>query len=306
MVELTASAVGDDLHRLTVKITNRTPLAAAQDSSRDEALMRSLVSTHTILGVEDGEFISLTDPPEKCKSHAAQCNNIGAWPILVGHEPERDTMLSSPIILSDYPELAPESPGDLFDSTEIDEILTLRILTLTDEEKRAAAAVDDRVRQILIAALDATGSRSTDEPSRDASACARFRGPRFNRSRAMDDWNPFADDCNRPEKAGSRLRRRRRIESRRSTSASGRWAGADIMDIALDSGKTALIVGIEQDYEDRIHLAVTVDDDPGNDFGRTGQPGHRFFFGIDEVESRFPPAPNNESELKGETSMAKL
>ena len=54
-------------------------------------------------------------------------------------------MLSAPIILSDYPQIAPESPGDLFDGTEIDEILTLRIMTLTDAEKQAMIAVDDRV-----------------------------------------------------------------------------------------------------------------------------------------------------------------
>jgi hypothetical protein len=60
---------------------------------------------------------------------------------------------------------------------------------------------------------------------------------------------------------------------------------ADAMDIALD-GKSATIVGIEQDYEDRIHLAVTVDDDPGHDLGRDGKPGHRFYFGIDEVEAQ--------------------
>jgi len=58
---------------------------------------------------------------------------------------------------------------------------------------------------------------------------------------------------------------------------------ADVFDMAL-SGRTATIVGIEQDYEDRIHVAVTVDDDPGKELGLSGQPGHRFFFGIDEIE----------------------
>jgi hydrogenase maturation protease len=149
LVELSAIPLGDDLHQITIKITNRTPLPGASGSTRDQALMRSLVSTHTILGIESGEFVSLTDPPEKWKTQAAGCRNIGTWPVLVGQEPARDTILSSPIILSDYPELAPESPGDLFDSTEIDEILTLRIMTLTDDEKRAAAGVDDRVRQLL-------------------------------------------------------------------------------------------------------------------------------------------------------------
>jgi hydrogenase maturation protease len=67
----------------------------------------------------------------------------------VGEEGERDAMLSSPIILYDYPQIAPESPGNLFDGTEIDEILALRILTLTDDEKREMQHADARSRQIL-------------------------------------------------------------------------------------------------------------------------------------------------------------
>jgi hypothetical protein len=58
---------------------------------------------------------------------------------------------------------------------------------------------------------------------------------------------------------------------------------ADLLDIALE-GKTATIEAIEQDFEDRIYLAVTVDDDPGKDLGRQGKIAHRFFFGVEEVE----------------------
>ena len=116
---------------------------------RDEGLLRSLVSTHTILGLRAGEFVSLLDPPDPWRDLAAGCRNEGTWPVLVGENGAKDTMLSSPIILYDYPQVAPESPGDLFDSTEIDEILTLRILTLTDEEKQTMAAVDERARALL-------------------------------------------------------------------------------------------------------------------------------------------------------------
>jgi hypothetical protein len=147
VVEVSASPVCGAIFKLTVRIVNQTQLA--EGGTRDEALMRSLISTHTVLGVGEGEFVSLTDPPTELKSQAAACRNIGTWPVLVGDAPQSDTMLSSPIILPDYPLLAPESPGDLFDGTEIDEILTLRILTLTDEEKEAAAGVDHRVRDLL-------------------------------------------------------------------------------------------------------------------------------------------------------------
>ncbi len=58
---------------------------------------------------------------------------------------------------------------------------------------------------------------------------------------------------------------------------------ADILDMAL-KGKTATIASIEQDFEDRVYLAVTVDDDPGHDLGVQGKPGHRFFYRPEEVE----------------------
>jgi hypothetical protein len=111
--------------------------------------MRSLVSAHTLLGVYDGEFISLLEPPDDLKDLARSCQNMGTWPVLVGAPGERDTMLSSPIILYDYPQIAPESPGDLFDGTEIDEILALRIMTMTEDEKREMRNTDARARQIL-------------------------------------------------------------------------------------------------------------------------------------------------------------
>jgi hypothetical protein len=80
---------------------------------------------------------------------AADCHNIGVWPVLVGEPGQRDTLLVSPIILYDYPQIAPESAGDLCDGTEIDEILMLRIMTLTDEEKREMRCLDDRACEIL-------------------------------------------------------------------------------------------------------------------------------------------------------------
>jgi hypothetical protein len=148
-VEAQAALVAEDLFRVTVRVVNQTPLLDAGRASRDDALLGTLVSAHTILGVQGGAFISLLDPPERWRPAAAACRNVGVWPVLVGAAGETDTVLASPIILYDYPQLAPESPGDLFDGTEIDEILTLRILTLTDEEKQAAGAVDERARALL-------------------------------------------------------------------------------------------------------------------------------------------------------------
>jgi hypothetical protein len=148
-VGVTATPAGPGLYRVTLGVENRTPLTDGAARSRDELVLRTLVSTHSILGVRGGEFVSLLDPPDDCREAVAACRNRGTWPVLVGAEGQNDTMLSSPIILYDYPRVAPESPGEFFDATEIDEMLTLRILTLTDEEKRAMAGVDERASALL-------------------------------------------------------------------------------------------------------------------------------------------------------------
>lgn len=148
-IDIRAQRLGDDVFKVRVSIRNGSQFAASAGGSRDDAMLFSLVSAHTILGVEDGEFLSLLEPPAEFEMLAAGCENIGTWPVLVGEQGSRQGMLSSPIILYDYPQIAPESAGSLFDGTEIDEILSLRIMTLTDEEKREIRQSDDRAREIL-------------------------------------------------------------------------------------------------------------------------------------------------------------
>jgi hypothetical protein len=148
-IEAGIERLWDGLSKVTVRISNVTDTSGSTSVSRDEALMHSLLSAHTILGISGGEFVSLLDPPESLKDALSACKNVGTWPVLAGEEGQRDGMLSSPIILYDYPQIAPESPGNLFDGTEIDEILALRILTLTEEEKNEMRSADDRGRQIL-------------------------------------------------------------------------------------------------------------------------------------------------------------
>jgi hypothetical protein len=148
-VEIMSERVADGLFKVSVRIRNNTPFDGAQDATRDDALLSSMASTHTVLGVQDGRFVSLLAPPEPISELAASCKNLGTWPVLVGEEGQCDTLLSSPIILYDYPQIAPESAGDLFDGTEIDEILSLRIMTLTDDEKREMSQSDERARAML-------------------------------------------------------------------------------------------------------------------------------------------------------------
>ena len=133
-------------YRVTVRITNTTPWGGEK---RESMLRQTFVSTHTTLKVEGGEFVSLMDPPGELLEAAEGCENLKTWPVLVGDEGDRSTMLSSPIILYDYPQIAPESPGDLFDGTEIDQMLILNVLNLTDEEKEEMRASDPRGREIL-------------------------------------------------------------------------------------------------------------------------------------------------------------
>jgi hypothetical protein len=167
-VAIGAEPLGDDVHRVTVRIENRTPFPGG---TREEALERTFCSTHTILRASDAAFVSATDPPPALRAAARACRNKGAWPVLVGEPGDRDTMLSSPIILEEYPRVAPESPGDLFDGGEIDQLLTLNILSLTDEEKAEMRASDPRAREIL----DRTEALSEQELMRLHGAIRDFR-----------------------------------------------------------------------------------------------------------------------------------
>ena len=131
---------------IRVELSNTTH---AGGITRDSALLHSLVSAHVVLSSHGAPWLSLADPPDDVRADAAACVNDGLWPVLISERCADDTVLASPIILEDHPQLAPESAGDLFDATEIDEILSLRILTLTDEEKNEMRAADARARELL-------------------------------------------------------------------------------------------------------------------------------------------------------------
>jgi hypothetical protein len=155
LVKLSAARVasgspgGGERVRLRVVTENHTEWSEDAPADRTAALRRSFVGAHTMLSVRGGAFVSVIDPPDDAREAAEACANLNTWPVLIGEAERRDVVLSSPIILYDYPEVAPESAGDLFDATEIDEILLLRVLTLTDEEKAEARATDARARAII-------------------------------------------------------------------------------------------------------------------------------------------------------------
>jgi hypothetical protein len=168
VVEIGAEPLREGTFRVTVRITNTTPWGG---EDRESTLKQTFVSTHTALEVEGGEFVSLIDPPEELREAAEGCENLKTWPVLVGEEGERNMLLSSPIILYDYPQIAPESPGDLFDGTEIDQMLILNVLNLTDEEKEEMRASDPRGREIL----ERCESLSPEELMKLSGAIREFR-----------------------------------------------------------------------------------------------------------------------------------
>jgi hypothetical protein len=135
-------------YRLRVR-TENTGTATAPDAPREEALRHCLVAAHTLIGGSGVAFLSLTDPPRWAEAFAKECRNLHTFPVPAGGTGTHDVLLSSPIILPDHPRVAPESPGDLHDAAEIDEILSLRTLLLTDEEKREVRATDRRAAEIL-------------------------------------------------------------------------------------------------------------------------------------------------------------
>ncbi|MGI9115055.1 MAG: hypothetical protein ACR2FX_08475 [Chthoniobacterales bacterium] len=257
----------DGAVKLTVRVLNRTAVPAPELEDQAKIIMRTFASAHTLIWTEGGECLSLLDPPPQYEVAARACKNIGCWPVLVGDETknERDAILSSPIILYDYPKIAPESAGNLFDGTEIDEILTLRIQTMTDEEKAEMRNVDEHARRIL----ERTELMPNDH-------LLQMHGTmRDVRSSAQDFFNPAERrqmvTVNGVElKAGDRVR----IRPKRR---------ADAFDMIL-SGKIAIIEAIEEDVQNEVHLALVLEDDPGRELGMARQPGHRFFYGLDEVE----------------------
>ncbi len=261
------------LVKVAVTVENTTAWDAT-GATRAEAARRSLVAVHTLLAVDDGELVSLLDPPADAQEAARGCVNEGTFPVLVGAGGQSDVVLSSPIILYDHPAVANESGGDLYDATEIDEILALRVLTLTDAEKaearrtdpRAAAIVDriDAMSPEAFARLHGT-VRPVADVSADAAALPWWEP-------AIDEgFDPFTDTlwiAGREVSAGTAVRL---------------WPNrrADAHDMFL-VGMAATVTGVFTDVDGTVLLAVTVDDDPATE-ALTWQ-GRGLFFHPDEVE----------------------
>ena len=268
------------LVRLDVDVENLTGFEGPW--RREDALGASLVAAHLMLAVDGARFISLLDPPPHAEAAARDCRQRGGFPVLIG---EDDVMLVSPIILYDHPEVAPESPGELCDSTEIDEILALRVLTLTEEEKAEARSTDVRAAAIIdrcdtmrpevwerlhgtfrsIAPFDRAVPLDGAVPSEEVTA-APWWDPEADA--AVDPWSDTVNIAGWAVGKGSAVRLHPTHR-------------ADAQDTFLE-GLDATVAGVFTDVDGQTQVAVTVDDDPAT--SELAWQGRYLFFYPDEVE----------------------
>ncbi|MFG2352114.1 hypothetical protein [Streptomyces sp. NPDC048521] len=273
-----AEPLAPDLYRLRVRTENSGD-AADPSAPRGEALRHALIATHTLVGGDGVEFVSLIDPPAAYAEQVRDCRNAFTFPVLGGAPQESGTgavMLSAPIILPDHPQVAPESPGDLHDAAEIDEILTLRTMLLTDEEKAEARATDPRAARIL----DRVETMPQEVFARLHGTIRSLTPAQTPASGRPAWWQEGGDDGLSPTTDtvlvdGVRVGGSSRVRLR------PRGRGADAQDMFLD-GRTAQVTAVFHDVDGSVHLAVTVDDDPAAELH--GWYGRFHYFRPDEIE----------------------
>jgi hypothetical protein len=272
-----ASVAGADVASISVTVENTTR-GAVPSVDRGAVMDRSLVALHTMLGIDGGSFLSMFDPPVALADLAGQCHNEGTFPVLIGDD---DVMLSSPIILYDHPEVAPESPGDLYDATEIDEILALRIMTLTDDEKAEARGTDSRAAALV----DRCDHMPPEVWSRLHGAVRSIRPVEQELSEQVAPgetvpwWDPTVDSSVDPFSdstivAGVQIVKGDPVILRPSRRA-------DAHDLFL-VGMKATVAGVFNDVDGGQHVAVTIDDDPARD--ELVWQGRFLYFHPDELE----------------------
>ncbi|MEU5393033.1 hypothetical protein [Streptomyces tibetensis] len=317
---LTAERLSEDLCRIRVRTANTAP-APRPGTARDEALRRALIATHTLVGGDGVEFVSLIDPPADLHAPVRACRNEFTFPVLGGEAGDTGrVLLSAPIILPDHPQVAPESPGDLHDAAEIDEILTLRTMLLTDEEKREARATDPRaaaildrvdtmpqevferlhgaVRSLTPAAPTApaghlltpvTPTAPADHPLTPVTPTASAGQPLTPLTPTASAgrpawWQEGADDGLSPI-TDTVLVDGVRLGGGSRVRLRPRGRGADAQDMFL-AGRTAEVAAVFHDVDGSVHLAVTLDDDPAAELNNWY--GRFHYFRPDELEPLEP------------------
>jgi hypothetical protein len=266
-VNLDVEQLERGLHQVTLRIRNDTPFAGG---TRSEALERALISTHPLLRVRDGRFVSPLESPT--------CTNINTWPVLVTDD---DTaLLGAAIVLPDHPRLAPQSRGSLFDNTEIEEALLLHVHALSDGEREEIQRGDPTVRAMVERALSSTPEEimrlhGAMRPTEHRADAQQAPVPPRPREQPASEREALLDG--HAVRLGDHVVLR--LENR-----------VDTYDRMLN-GRTATIERIYLDYDDRTHFGVTIDDDPGQLLMRESGRFHFFFEG--EIEL-IPSVPSRE------------
>jgi hypothetical protein len=278
----------DGLLRLTVSVDNVHPSVIMD---KDAAVRSSLIGAHLVLEARDADFVSLLDPPEAARAAAARCRQRRCWPVLAGPPGSSDIVLGSPIILYDHPEVAEQSPGALFDSTEIDEILSLRVMTMTDEEKAQARATDPRAAAII--------DRCDDMTAPDLQQLhGILRGPLDPAQTVPTDdgvpwWDPEADASVHPD-ADS-------VVVKGTPVANGSIVclhpsrRADAQDLFFD-GQLARVTAVLSDVDGEVHVAVVLLDDPAADMHEWY--GRYLYFSPDELDPMPAGSPAQREESR--------
>lgn len=260
----------DGLVRLTAGVENTASPAAR----KDEAIRHSFIGAHLMITAQDAQFVSVIDPPADAAAAAAACTQRRCWPVLAGAAGATDVVLGLPIILYDYPEVAPQSAGALFDSTEIDEILTLRVMTLTDEEKAQARATDPQAAAIIDRCEQMTPQelQGLHGILRDPHAgTATLTGDDWWAAEAAADVSPETDTVTVAGVLIAKGSLVRLHPSRR----------ADAQDLFF-ADQLARVSGVHVDLDGETHVAVTLVDDPAAELHDWY--GRYLYFAPDELE----------------------
>ncbi len=254
---LSAQALDADSYHVTLRIENRTVVRSGLE--RAGALARSLLSTHPVLRVAGGRFVSPLERPY---------DSVNTFPVLA--TPADDAVIGAAIVLPDHPQIAPESRGSLFDSTEIEEALLLHVQVLSDAERAQIEQQDPAVREMVARATAATPADISALHGRVTLRDPQTDEPPTEPPGLIDPTlgEEFADV------GGKTFRRGGKVLIRPGPDA-------DIQARMLD-GRTATVERIMTDYDGRTHLGVTIDDDPGQDLMR--ETGRLLYFFAPEVE----------------------
>ncbi|WP_248580727.1 hypothetical protein [Nocardioides sp. InS609-2] len=272
----------DGFPRLSVAVTNTHP---DEVHGKDDAIRSSMIGTHVLLVADGVGFVSLLEPPDAAAAAAARCTQRRCFPVLVGPVGSNDVVMGSPIILYDHPEIAEQSAGALFDSTEIDEILSLRVMTMTDAEKAEARATDPRAAAIIDRCDQMSPETLRDlhgvlrDPHRVATpATGPVVGTQFDTG-DVPWWDPAADESVRPDTdsvviEGVSVARGSLVRVHPSRRA-------DAQDLFF-ADQVARVTAVLSDVDGSTHVALVLVDDPAADLHE--EAGRFFYFAPDELE----------------------